>query len=674
MLLVVVGVFGETYYVNQDGTEDFTEIQAAINVAVDGDMIVVAPGIYQENLLIENLESVSISGRNASETIIYGIASTINSIVKISSCNGVNFENFTISGEGIGGCIMELSNYTYNSTIGNLIFRENHTCRCLISLGFGNENYFHNIIADDNSMSAAVFMIASGEYSTNFFKNLTIIEDSNNMLYVFWGYPYNDQTNGGDLVVSNSIISYDYQIANYGFTSIDIIYSNVEGGWEGEGNIDTDPLLDESYQPIWTETQISPCIDSGNPNSPLDADGTPPDIGAVYYPHDYHITTATSGRYRYRSFPVLDGIYNEGFETTYVCEAVEEQTSSFKILDQDGYDNVWDEEYGWTGDLDNLESVKGYKLHTVDDVEIPTSGITLPENTRVYLEAGRQNWIGYFPKESMSMTDAFADVSDHLLSISGEDWAWDNSNTYPSDRCGLIYGKMYVVKVDEDCDFVYGGGEPVIPREREKTTGFDYTETPEYTPINILSIDDPDIEEIGIFVDGICKGATKVEEFPLQIFAFVEDENRGADDISFGFYYGDRRYRQTKEFAVFDEESGAFTEKSIELKPYEFQTIRFGEADEISLTFELLSNYPNPFNPSTTISYSIPTESKVELTIYNIKGQKVKTLTNDKFDKGKHSVIWDGDDDSGKSVSSGIYFYKLKSGKESSVKRMLLLK
>ena len=89
----------------------------------------------------------------------------------------------------------------------------------------------------------------------------------------------------------------------------------------------------------------------------------------------------------------------------------------------------------------------------------------------------------------------------------------------------------------------------------------------------------------------------------------------------------------------------------------------------------LLSNYPNPFNPTTTISFSIPEVSKVELSIYNIKGQKIKTLTQNKFTKGNHLVIWNGFNESGDSVSSGVYLYKLNvNGKTEIVKKCLLLK
>jgi len=94
-----------------------------------------------------------------------------------------------------------------------------------------------------------------------------------------------------------------------------------------------------------------------------------------------------------------------------------------------------------------------------------------------------------------------------------------------------------------------------------------------------------------------------------------------------------------------------------------------------NLTNINVKNYPNPFNPTTTIEYSIQNDSKVNLTIYNIKGQKIKTLAQNEFTKGNHSIIWNGDDESGNSVSSGIYYYKLNiDGKTEAMRKCLLLK
>ncbi len=99
------------------------------------------------------------------------------------------------------------------------------------------------------------------------------------------------------------------------------------------------------------------------------------------------------------------------------------------------------------------------------------------------------------------------------------------------------------------------------------------------------------------------------------------------------------------------------------------------EDNEIVQTQDYLhQNYPNPFNPTTTINYQLPVNSKVELTVYNLKGQKVKALINETLESGNHTVIWNGKDDKGKPVSSGIYFYKMKTDNYEEAKKMILLK
>ena len=94
------------------------------------------------------------------------------------------------------------------------------------------------------------------------------------------------------------------------------------------------------------------------------------------------------------------------------------------------------------------------------------------------------------------------------------------------------------------------------------------------------------------------------------------------------------------------------------------------------LKYGLHQNYPNPFNPQTQISFILKKDEKVSLTIYNVKGQKVKTLLrNQSMEKNiLHTVLWNGTDDQGKKVGSGIYLYKLVYGKNVSIKRMTLSK
>lgn len=93
-----------------------------------------------------------------------------------------------------------------------------------------------------------------------------------------------------------------------------------------------------------------------------------------------------------------------------------------------------------------------------------------------------------------------------------------------------------------------------------------------------------------------------------------------------------------------------------------------------AVTFNLSQNYPNPFNQNTLIRYSLPKSSKVELVIYNLLGQKVRTLINQSQNAGYKAVFWDGEGDKGEKVASGVYFYKLQYGDYKQTKKMLLLK
>lgn len=98
------------------------------------------------------------------------------------------------------------------------------------------------------------------------------------------------------------------------------------------------------------------------------------------------------------------------------------------------------------------------------------------------------------------------------------------------------------------------------------------------------------------------------------------------------------------------------------------------EFAEMPEEFDISQNYPNPFNLTTNISFYLPNQSQVDLTIYNLLGEKVKTLANGVFEPGSHSVSWDGKNESGSVVASGIYFYRLNTGENVITKRMTLLK
>lgn len=130
------------------------------------------------------------------------------------------------------------------------------------------------------------------------------------------------------------------------------------------------------------------------------------------------------------------------------------------------------------------------------------------------------------------------------------------------------------------------------------------------------------------------------------------DYKRAIGSVSWGFYKGNIR-----------RSGNSFDMLSYEEIP-----------EDIALVTELRGNYPNPFNPDTTIRFSLANDSNVRLVIYNIRGQQVKDLVNEKMEKGLHNIMWDGTDDRGRNVGSGVYFYRLDSEEYRATRKMMMIK
>jgi hypothetical protein len=142
----------------------------------------------------------------------------------------------------------------------------------------------------------------------------------------------------------------------------------------------------------------------------------------------------------------------------------------------------------------------------------------------------------------------------------------------------------------------------------------------------------------------------------------TSEETTYIDELDEGGYY---QYYVT---AVYNEEYESEPSNTVEI-----DVVDAGD-DPIPMVTELSGNYPNPFNPETTISYSLKSEEHVVIDIYNIRGQKVKTLVDEQQTAGYHTVVWNGRDSNDRSVASGVYFSRMRTGKFTSAKKMILLK
>jgi len=100
----------------------------------------------------------------------------------------------------------------------------------------------------------------------------------------------------------------------------------------------------------------------------------------------------------------------------------------------------------------------------------------------------------------------------------------------------------------------------------------------------------------------------------------------------------------------------------------------FSEVKVIPGTFALHQNFPNPFNPSTEIRFDLPEASHVELAVYNLMGQKIRSLSSEMMTPGYHAIVWDGTNDFGSQVATGMYFYSIQTNGFNATKKMLFLK
>ena len=98
------------------------------------------------------------------------------------------------------------------------------------------------------------------------------------------------------------------------------------------------------------------------------------------------------------------------------------------------------------------------------------------------------------------------------------------------------------------------------------------------------------------------------------------------------------------------------------------------QTDDTAAAFSLYQNFPNPFTQQTVISYQLPVPSQVSLQVYNIAGQLVKTLATGDRPLGAHEVAWNGKNEAGEPVGSGIYFYRLETQGHAQIKRLVLIR
>jgi len=379
--------------------------------------------------------------------------------------------------------------------------------------------------------------------------------------------------------------------------------------------------------------------------------------------------------------------------------------NDFEIIEGYRDDEEIDIELSVLGFQDNgfnnmLFRHEGYKITVDEEGESTTLVVDGERLSDTYtiseaLPAYTENWLGYWLPESRNIVAAFGEFWEYVEEVWAEDWYYNKCSnnrgigdaepvSWSTANKTLEYGKGYIVQFERTPQITgfhwTPSAETEEPSEKAESENFAYTEKPDYEVIDVVDIPE-NIAEIGVFQDEVCVGAVVVENECEQILVYSENANREEIPFTFEIVTGNRGMNQpVLNYLVFNENSGEF-EKGIVISGRQVSSIikfnEIGEPGNESLVVEsiqLYGNYPNPFNPTTQISFSLPDEEEIELTIYNVKGQKVKTLFSGFAEEGIHSLTWNGENDAGRSVSSGIYFYKLKTNSKELIRKMLMMK
>ena len=486
-------------------------------------------------------------------------------------------------------------------------------------------------------------------------------------------------------VISSIIYGNDTQIDNDNGT-VTVTYSDIEDGYTGTGNIDDDPdfCMETNYE--FNLLEGSPCIDSGDPNE-IDPDGTRLDMGC--YPTLIDIKYCEGNHWNWVSFPRLE---REGNDPVIAYQLLEDMIPFPEAMTlMYGPDVVLTYVGGlWSDPSYTIRSDNGYKLDPQEDGSyiLPEPGSRLPDDHTKTVYPNQRNWVGYWLPMTQSYQFALGDQLDHVTLICAEDWfvykingQWYGMSTATSEPGTFKYGKGYAIVVDEQFELHWISFGISEPYEKEETEFFTYEDKPNYEMIEIEYIENGEnILEVGIYQGDVCVGASKVEGYPVHLMAYTDAINRSGN-LSFELVSGGRNIRKIDIVWKYNFETEQY--ESTTLHPFEsqFSLIKLGKDGDNSPQEPLhinLSNYPNPFNPTTTISFELNTENteNIEIAIYNLKGQKVKQLVSGirQLPEGKHSVIWDGRDENNNPVSSGIYLYRLETADKVISKKMILMK
>lgn len=342
---------------------------------------------------------------------------------------------------------------------------------------------------------------------------------------------------------------------------------------------------------------------------------------------------------------------------------------------------------GWVGSLSGLNANEMYKIKLSNAINLTVDGdyVDLAVN-QIPLRTG-YNWIAYSPSSANSISNALAPAflpvtGDKIKSKSliaeynGTNWIGSLSLLNPGE--GYLYHSLSdkvlqwnnsasskIVNVPETVRI----NKIAVPGWEVNPNKFENNMSVIAELKNVSSFTGDDV--LAAFIGNDCRGsATPIMYNDKQLyFLVIHGDNSEIENVRLKFFSG----KMKKKVNVIEEFNYAVN-KDLGSLVNPVKLTLSERSLEIPTEFNLSQNYPNPFNPSTTIEFGLPESKMVRVEVFNSIGQRVKTLLANTLNAGYHSVTWDGTDDFGSTVSSGLYLYRINAGNFSRTRKMMFLK
>lgn len=472
-----------------------------------------------------------------------------------------------------------------------------------------------------------------------------------------------------------------------------------------------------TYSMQWNTTGKSPLLMNGSiptfyKNEDTSWDRL--DIGAVQFnamDHEARKYVIYPANFRsglkWTCFPVVENLYNPtsndpDYAKNFFQPILDEERIDY-IDSKSGNQNInhmvyISQQNDWSNSNYQVTPVRGHKIKTKDtymDYQYLYKGSLKPNPaTQIYLYAFQQgsttqyneNWIGYFIETTQTPQQAFGSrlSEGRIYYIQTQNWTmvlnngvWRTTMQYGLEPT-LKYGDMVIIKTYVNIpDFSWinlGNNQPEYVRAQ--TEYYQYEEKSDYIPVYASMNIENKPDEIAVYIDDVCKGAAVVTDTLVEIPAYIIEDIDNNPELEIRMYYKSKSMVETPSSSFFNDKTNSYTSKLKVSERKDFFLVNVGKdaVPQIPESKLSLQNYPNPFNPSTKLSYQIAENGKVDLEIYNIKGQKVKTIFSGNQEKGLYQIEWNGKDSNNHSVSSGIYYARLRTSGKVLVNKMLLMK